>query len=55
MITPAISVLSAVEGLKVASGDFAPYTMPIAAIVLLLLFVVQRLRHRRRRQAPSVR
>ena len=42
MITPAISVLSAVEGLKVASRAFAPYTMPIAAIVLLLLFVVQR-------------
>jgi KUP system potassium uptake protein len=43
MITPAISVLSAVEGLKVASHAFAPYTMPIAAVVLLLLFVVQRL------------
>ncbi len=43
MITPAISVLSAVEGLKIASRDFAPYTMPIAAAVLLLLFVVQRL------------
>ena len=42
MITPAISVLSAVEGLKVASRDFAPYTMPIAAVVLVLLFVVQR-------------
>jgi KUP system potassium uptake protein len=43
MITPAISVLSAVEGLEVASRAFTPYTMPIAAIVLLLLFVVQRL------------
>ncbi|HEY5067469.1 MAG TPA: KUP/HAK/KT family potassium transporter [Xanthobacteraceae bacterium] len=42
MITPAISVLSAVEGLKLASHAFAPYTMPIAAIVLVLLFVVQR-------------
>jgi KUP system potassium uptake protein len=42
MITPAISVLSAVEGLKVASNDFAPYAMPIAAAILLLLFVVQR-------------
>ena len=41
MITPAISVLSAVEGLKNASGDFAPYTMPIAATVLLVLFLVQ--------------
>ncbi len=42
MITPAISVLSAVEGLKVASSDFAPYTMPIAAVILLVLFAVQR-------------
>ena len=42
MITPAISVLSAVEGLKLASQDFARYTMPIAAVVLLLLFLVQR-------------
>ena len=42
MITPAISVLSAVEGLKLASDDFAPYTMPIAAVILLLLFTVQR-------------
>jgi KUP system potassium uptake protein len=42
MITPAISVLSAVEGLKAESGDFAPYTMPIAAAILLLLFFVQR-------------
>ena len=43
MITPAISVLSAVEGLEVASRDFAPYTMPMAAVILLLLFLVQRL------------
>ncbi len=42
VITPAISVLSAVEGLKVASKSFAPYTMPIAATILLLLFAVQR-------------
>jgi KUP system potassium uptake protein len=43
MITPAISVLSAVEGLKTASDAFAPYTMPIAAVVLFLLFMVQHL------------
>jgi KUP system potassium uptake protein len=42
MITPAISVLSAVEGLDVASHDFDRYTMPLAAVILLLLFVVQR-------------
>jgi KUP system potassium uptake protein len=41
-ITPAISVLSAAEGLEVASPDFASYTMPIAAVILLLLFTVQR-------------
>jgi KUP system potassium uptake protein len=43
MITPAISVLSAVEGLNVASNAFAPYTMPIAAVMLFVLFLVQRL------------
>jgi KUP system potassium uptake protein len=42
MITPAISVLSAVEGLKIASSAFAPYTMLIAAVILLALFMVQR-------------
>jgi KUP system potassium uptake protein len=42
MITPAISVLSAVEGLELASPDFAHYTMPLAAIILLGLFLVQR-------------
>ena len=42
MITPAISVLSAAEGLEAVSKNFAPYTMPIAAIVLLALFLVQR-------------
>lgn len=42
MITPAVSVLSAVEGLNVASHDFAPYAMPIAAVILVLLFAVQR-------------
>jgi KUP system potassium uptake protein len=42
IITPAISVLSAVEGLKVASDDLAAYTMPIAVAILFLLFVMQR-------------
>ena len=42
IITPAISVLSAVEGLKVASNAFEPYTTYIAAVVLLALFAVQR-------------
>lgn len=42
IITPAISVLSAVEGLKVASDVFEPYTTYIAAIILFVLFAVQR-------------
>ena len=42
MITPAISVLSAVEGLDVATPMFKPYIVPITLAVLVLLFVVQR-------------
>ncbi len=42
MITPAISVLSAVEGLKVAAPSLEPLVVPIALIVLILLFVIQR-------------
>lgn len=42
MITPAISVLSAVEGLKVATPLFEPYIIPITIIILVALFSVQR-------------
>jgi KUP system potassium uptake protein len=42
MITPAISVLSAVEGLEVATPAFKPYVIPIALTVLVSLFFVQR-------------
>ncbi len=42
IITPAISVLSAVEGLEVATPAAKPYVLPIALTVLALLFVVQR-------------
>ena len=42
MITPAISVLSAVEGLQVATPTFKPYVVPITIVVLLLLFMMQR-------------
>ena len=42
VITPAISVLSAVEGLKVAAPIFDPYVVPIALVLLIALFVVQR-------------
>jgi KUP system potassium uptake protein len=41
MITPAISVLSAVEGLKVATPVFEPYVVPIALGLLIALFAVQ--------------
>ena len=42
VITPAISVLSAVEGLKVATPLFDPYVIPITLLLLLGLFAVQR-------------
>ena len=42
MITPAISVLSAVEGLQVITPALAPYVVPVACAVLAALFVVQR-------------
>ena len=41
MITPAISVLSAVEGLEVATPALRAYVVPIAVVVLVGLFVVQ--------------
>ena len=42
MITPAISVLSAVEGLKVIDPKFADFVVPITAIIITGLFAVQR-------------
>jgi KUP system potassium uptake protein len=41
MLTPAISVLSAVEGLSVESPAFAPLVMPLSLIILIGLFVLQ--------------
>src|SRR3954451_11306075 len=41
MITPAISVLSAIEGLEIATSVFKPYVVTIAAGVLVGLFAVQ--------------
>jgi KUP system potassium uptake protein len=41
-ITPAISVLSAVEGLEVATPLFEPYIVPITVGILVALFVAQR-------------
>src|SRR5262245_20104895 len=43
VLTPAISVLSAVEGLEVGTAAFKPYVVPIATVILILLFLVQRL------------
>lgn len=42
VITPAISVLSAVEGLKIATPALEPYVIPITLIVLAGLFLFQR-------------
>ena len=42
IITPAITVLSAVEGLEIITAAAKPYVIPIALTVLVLLFVVQR-------------
>ncbi|MGL4729828.1 MAG: potassium transporter Kup, partial [Bosea sp. (in: a-proteobacteria)] len=41
VITPAISVLSAVEGLKLVTPAFEPYVVWIASVILLGLFLVQ--------------
>lgn len=41
MITPAISVLSAVEGLKTVSPVFQPYVIPLTVIILVGLFSIQ--------------
>jgi KUP system potassium uptake protein len=42
VITPAISVLSAVEGLKVSAPELSHVVVPVAATILALLFLVQR-------------
>src|SRR5215475_15087861 len=42
VLTPSISVLSAVEGLKVATPALEPYVLPLTLAVLIALFVLQR-------------
>jgi KUP system potassium uptake protein len=42
IITPAISVLSAVEGLEVATPAFHPFVLPLAVGILVALFSIQR-------------
>ena len=41
VITPAISVLSAVEGLEVSTPELREYVLPISAIIIVALFAVQ--------------
>ena len=41
LITPAISVLSAVEGFEVATPAFADWVIPISVVILVALFAVQ--------------
>jgi KUP system potassium uptake protein len=43
IITPAISVVSALEGLKVATPLLNPFVVPLAVVILTILFMVQRL------------
>jgi KUP system potassium uptake protein len=42
MITPAISVLSAMEGLEVATPSLQPFVIPLTCLVLFALFAIQR-------------
>src|SRR5438128_1318592 len=42
VLTPAISVLSAVEGLEVGTVAFKPYVVPIATVILVILFLIQK-------------
>lgn len=42
VLTPAVSVLSAIEGLKVATPAFEPYVVPLAVFIIVLLFLQQK-------------
>jgi KUP system potassium uptake protein len=42
VITPAISVLSAVEGLEVVNPDFKRFVIPLTVVIIIILFGVQR-------------
>src|SRR3984957_16827573 len=41
VITPALSGLSAIEGIKLATETFEPYVVPLTVLILLVLFAVQ--------------
>ncbi len=42
VITPAISVLSAMEGLEIAAPSLSPFVLPITVVILAALFLIQR-------------
>ncbi|HWI35516.1 MAG TPA: KUP/HAK/KT family potassium transporter, partial [Burkholderiales bacterium] len=42
VLTPAISILSAIEGLEVGTAAFKPYIVPLATGILIALFVIQK-------------
>ncbi|XRY29142.1 low affinity potassium transporter Kup [Cronobacter turicensis] len=42
VITPAISVMSAIEGLEIAAPPLDPYIVPLSIVVLTLLFMIQK-------------
>jgi KUP system potassium uptake protein len=41
VITPALSVLSAIEGIKLVTSNFDPYVVPLTVVILFVLFAVQ--------------
>src|SRR5246127_5026036 len=41
VITPALSVLSAIEGIKLVTAAFDPYVVPLTVLILVALFAVQ--------------
>src|SRR5450432_4016678 len=41
VITPALSVLSAIEGIKLVTAAFDPYVVPLTVVILFMLFAVQ--------------
>src|SRR3984885_10378496 len=41
VITPAVSVLSAIEGIKLVTVSLDPYVVPLTVVILLVLFAVQ--------------
>jgi KUP system potassium uptake protein len=41
VITPALSVLSAIEGIKLVTATFDPYVVPLTVVILVALFAVQ--------------